>query len=78
MRKSVENPKLTTPEIKEAVVVENISVRTVQRRLNKSGLFGWSPAKKTFFKIIHVKNCLKFAKQHISKANGKIYYGKIN
>ena len=54
VRKSLENPHLTAPEIRLQTGMENVSTRTIQRRLNERGLYGRRPAKKPFLKPRHV------------------------
>ena len=54
VRKSLENPHLTAPEIRLQTGMENVSTRTIQRRLNEGGLYGRRPAKKPFLKPRHV------------------------
>ena len=66
VRKSLENPHLTAPEIRLQTGMENVSTRTIQRRLNEGGLYGRRPAKKPFLKPRHVKDCLQFAKDHLN------------
>uniref|UniRef100_A0A915DNF1 Transposase Tc1-like domain-containing protein n=1 Tax=Ditylenchus dipsaci TaxID=166011 RepID=A0A915DNF1_9BILA len=59
-----ENPKLTAPEIREELKLDDITVRTVQNRLIEVGLFGRRPAEKPFISPKNVKERLSFAKEH--------------
>lgn len=55
---------MTAPEIQRIVEAENISARTVQRRLVEFGLFGRIAAKKPHVNTLNKKKRLRFAKEH--------------
>lgn len=66
VRKSVENPKLTAPEVLSEVALGSISVRTVQRRLTEAGLHGRVAAKKPFISKKNITKRLEFARRHLN------------
>ena len=64
IRKSVANPLLTAPEIREQVATE-VSVRTVQRQLAEKGLNGRIAAKKPFVSNKNKTKRIQFAREHV-------------
>ena len=58
--------KLTAVDIHGQIPDANVSVRTVQRRLNDAGLFGRSPRKKPFLSKRHLICRLAWAKQRLN------------
>lgn len=68
VRKSIENPRLTAPQIRQEVGAKAISNRTVQRRLVEAGLYGRRPAEKPWISEKNRKARMRFAKEHLYKA----------
>lgn len=64
VRKSMQNPKLTAPELLDSIK-PNVSVRTVQRRLTEVGLNGRVAAKKPFVSKKNMKKRMDFARRHL-------------
>ncbi|KAF2897574.1 hypothetical protein ILUMI_08600 [Ignelater luminosus] len=67
-RLSAVNSRASATHICKEIVeqnLSNISVRTVQRRLNDAGLFGRHPARKPLISEENRKKRLDFAKKHL-------------
>lgn len=69
-RTSKANPFLTSTKINELVapqITQNISARTVRRRLQEAGLHGCIARKKPHVSTKNIKKRLQFAKEHLNK-----------
>lgn len=64
--KSQKYPLLTAPEIHAKLGLTQISIRTVQRRLEDKGLFGRVAAKKPYVNKKNQIKRIRFAQQHIN------------
>lgn len=70
LRKVKENPKLTTPQLVEAIESQTgvtVSTSTVRRILHRDGMHGCRPRKKPLLKKRHKMDRLTFAKQYSDK-----------
>lgn len=69
VRKAKNNPRLTRSELQKDLQASgtNVCKNTVRSVLRKRGFFSRSPRKTPLLKTTHVKNRLKFAKDHLNK-----------
>ena len=65
IRKSIEDPKLSAPEVLTAAGVVGVRIRTVQRRLAERDLHGRVPAKKPYASKKNMGKWKKIAKEHL-------------
>lgn len=71
-REATMNPRIILTDVKEMLKMQgtSVSVRTIQRQLQKSGLPGRRPRKTPLHKKCHLSARLEYARTHLDQENG--------